>query len=206
MLALQRVTGLLGVVKLPHFPRVRRMTLTAVVSQRAAVFVVAQVATHALIVRQRKLIADVAAVTRHDLMHADQRKFGKVVIKLIDGLPAIRAVAGRAQTHAGIFVDVVGRVAGCTIPRQIVVNAADVALRAGEIGVVAGQREIGIALVIELYLLPAAGVVAIFTVVAIAAEVDIVVAVARVALQRRGAGLVSLLVARAARKVLMFSM
>lgn len=177
----KRVAGELLVIELPEIPGIGRMAGVAIFPQRAFVVVILFMAADAVGAGAGKLVADVAALAGHGTVQAHQREIGEVVIEAIDDFPAVGDVAGGAHLHFRILVDIVRRVAGSAVARQIVLQCADVAIGAGEGPVVSGERKTGLARVIECRLFPAGSGVAGLTLGAVAPQMYVAVGVAAVA-------------------------
>ena len=157
------------------------MASVAIAAQSAFVVVILLMAAHAVGAGAGKLIADMAALAGHRIVQPHQREGGEVVIELIDPFPAIGDVTGGAHLHIRIFVDVVRSVAGGAIPRQIILQSADVAVGTSQGLVVAGEREARHFGVLKLRLFPTHGAMASLTLLAVATQVDVAVGVTTVA-------------------------
>lgn len=171
-------------IELPQAPSIGRMTGVAILPQRAFMVIVLFMTAHAIGVGAGKLVADMAALARHRTVQPHQGEIGEVVIEAIDGFPAVGDVAGGAHLHLGILVDVVRRMAGGAIARQGILQGADVAIGAGELLVVPGERKSCLAGVIKFRLFPANGGVAGFTFLTVTPQMDVAVGVAAMAGRR----------------------
>lgn len=145
------------------------MTAVAVLAKRTSVMVVLLMAAHTFHVSARKLIADMAALARHHTVEAHQGEVGKVMVKTIDDVPAVSDMAGGAHLHVGILVNVISGVAGGTIPRQIILQRAHVAVGASELLVMPRQRKTGFGGMVEFRFVPIHRGMARLTLFAIAA-------------------------------------
>ena len=182
----KRITRKILMIELPEVPGVGGMAAVALIPQRALVMVLAFVTTDTGACGAGKLIADMAVLAGHNVVQADQGKISKVVVETIDRLPAIRDMTGGTNLHFGIFMGIIRRVTGRTITRQIVLQGAHMTLRTGELLMVPRQWKTCLPGVVELRLIPAHGTMAALALLAVAAEVDIVVGVTAVAIHRRG--------------------
>lgn len=157
------------------------MAGVAIFPQRAFVVVILFMAADAVSAGAGKLVADMAALAGYRTVQAHQREIGEVVIEAIDDFPSVGDMAGGAHLHFRILMDIVRRVAGSAVARQIVLQGADVAIGAGEGLVVSGERKTGLASVIEFRLFPPGGGVAGLTLGAVASQMYVAVGMAAVA-------------------------
>lgn len=118
---LERVAGVLFVIKTPYVPGVGRMAGITVGAKGALVDVLHFMAVDTFLTGASKLIADMAAFTGHDPVHANERKFMEIMIELVDDIPAFGVVACAAQTHIFISMGIVSGMTACAIPSEIIV-------------------------------------------------------------------------------------
>lgn len=144
------------------------MTGVAIAAQCAFVVIILLVATHTVGVGAGELVADMAALAGHRIVQPHQREGGEVVVELIDPFPAVSDMAGGAHLHIRILVDVISGVAGGAIPRQIILQSADMAVGTSQRLVMAGEREARLFGVIKFRLLPTHGAMASLTLLAVA--------------------------------------
>jgi hypothetical protein len=107
----QRETGLLAMIEIPPLPAVGGMALLALRSEAAFVGVVLLVAIDTL--RACELEGFAAAVTliaRDGHMQAQKRKLRQVMVKVDDGLPALRQMTFLAPGAEPALVNIVGLV------------------------------------------------------------------------------------------------
>lgn len=114
------VAGKFFVIELPEVPAIGRVAAMATLSERAFVMIVLLMTTYTVCVGTGKLVTDMAVLTGHHIVKADQREIGEMVIEAINDAPAIGDMAGSAYLHIGVLVDVIRRVAGGAVSRQIV--------------------------------------------------------------------------------------
>lgn len=179
--ALQLETGFLFMIKLPQIPGIGRVTTAAGLAQSPFMGVIGPVATDARAGRTDVLTFDMTALTGNDLMHANQRKGREIMVEAAHCAPVVGDMAGRADFHLGVLVDIISSVAASAIPREAVGQRTGMTAGAGRLLVRAGQRKSGLAGVVEFDLRPAFRAVAGIALFAVAPLVDVVTGVATAA-------------------------
>lgn len=181
----QGVAGLLFVIELPQIPRVRCMTVLTLTTQSAVVMIIRLMTANAVGGGTNKLSFHMTAFTSHDLMHSNQRKLRKIMVKPEDGRPSFGDMAGCTYLHFRLFVNIISSMAGCAIPGQWIREGASMAAYAGLPRVCAGERKAGPPGMVKLYLCPGLIPMAGLALLAITALMHIVVRMAAVAIGRR---------------------
>lgn len=133
----------------------------------------------------RKLIAYMATLARHHTVEAHQREVGEVMVEAIDGLPAVRDMTGGAHLHVRVLVNVIRRVTGGAVPRQIILQSTNVTVGAGQRLVMTRQRKAGLGGVVKLGVLPGLGGVARLTLFAVAPQMNVTIGMAAMASGRQ---------------------
>ena len=178
----QRKTRLSIMVEPPRPPIHRVVTVIALPTQTAAVWIIIGMTRQAravCIVISRRCMTSIA---RNRGMRTDQRKARYVMIEKDPCGPAGRQVAGLAPIAELTGMHVVRRMAGTAVFRQRNGEALSVTSVAGKIGMAGWQFETGPLLVIEIHRIPVEYRVAAVAVLAEASLMRIVPAVAGTAL------------------------
>jgi|SRR5882757_2911969 len=106
----QRETGLPAMIEIPPLPAVGGMALLALRSEAAFVGVVLLVAIDAFRACQLEGFAAVTLIARDGHMQAQKRKLRQVMVKVDDGLPALRQMTFLAPGAEPALVNIVGLV------------------------------------------------------------------------------------------------
>lgn len=168
-------------IELPQVPAVRGMAGVAIVAQTAFVVIILLMATHAVGAGASELVANMAALARHDAMQSHQREAGEVVVELIDPFPAVGDVTGGAHLHIRILMNVIRGMTGGAIAWQIILQGADMAVGTSQCLVVTSERKAGLFGVIKRRLFPADGGMTGLTLLAVATQVNVAICMATVA-------------------------
>ena len=115
--AQQGISGMFFVVELPQVPGVGCMAILTPGAQGAFVMIVRFMTADTVGCGPDKLAFQMTALTGDDLMHANQRKLCKIMVKAEYGRPPFGNMASRADLHFGLLVNVVGGMTGRAIPR-----------------------------------------------------------------------------------------
>lgn len=97
------------------------MAQCTVVSQPTLVFVIPLMAGMAAAVGKSVLAGNMAVLAGDYAVHADERKFAEVVIKLAGALPALGVMTAAALCHGRIIVDIITAVTAAAITGQLFV-------------------------------------------------------------------------------------
>lgn len=171
-------------IELPEVPRVGRVACVAVFAQGTFVMVVLLVTAHAIAAGAGELITDVAVLAGHYVVQTYQWEVGEVVVESVNCFPAVCDVAGGTHLHLGIFMYVISGVAGGAVARQVILQGSYVAAGASKLLMVASEGESGFPGMIEFRLFPLDRCVAGLALLAVAAQMNIVIGVTAVAVRR----------------------
>lgn len=180
----KRITRVLLVIELPQVPGIWRVAALALVTQCPLMMVVRLMATGTGAIRASKLVTEVAVLAGNHAMQADQRELGKVMVETIDRIPAIGDMAGGAGLHIRIFVWIVSGVTTGAIARQFILQGAHVAAGTRQFLMLAQKGKSHLLGMVELGFFPLYWRMAAVALLAVAAQMDIVVRMAAVTGQR----------------------